>query len=37
MTEMGRACSTYGEDESCIQGLDEYLEYSGVDGSIILK
>jgi hypothetical protein len=42
--EMGRACSTYGEEERCIQGyggenLSEggNLEHPGVDGRIILK
>ena len=40
---MGRACSTYGRQERCIQGLIgnsegiDHLENIGVDGRIILK
>jgi hypothetical protein len=41
---MGRACCTYGGEETHIQGFDGgilkeryYLEYPGVDGRIILR
>jgi len=41
---MGRACSTYGEEERCIQGFGggnlrerDHLGDPGVDGRIILK
>jgi hypothetical protein len=42
--EVGRACSTYGENERCIQSFDGgnlrkggHLEHVGLDGKIILK
>jgi hypothetical protein len=42
--KVGEACSTHGEDDSCIQsfgaetrGKEEHLEELGVDGRIILK
>jgi len=41
--EMGGTCSTYGTQESCIQGLmgrpegKDHLENLGVDGRILLK
>jgi hypothetical protein len=41
---MGGACSTYGEEESCITGFwygnlreRSYLEEPSVDGTIILR
>jgi hypothetical protein len=42
--EMGRACSTYGEKERCMQGFGkghvregDHLEDAGIKGRIILK
>jgi hypothetical protein len=41
---MGGACSTYGEDDNCVQGFgvetigkEAHLKDLGVDGRIILK
>jgi hypothetical protein len=38
--ERGSACSTYGDEERCIQGFggeENHLEDPGVDGRIIIK
>jgi hypothetical protein len=42
--EMGGACSTYGEEEQCVQGFGtktlkerDHWEDSGIDGRIILS
>ena len=41
--KIGVACSTYGEEERCIQGWwgnlreRDHLDYPGIDGRIILR